>query len=57
MSNDVLLTVYTLQIGRYKGSSGSWVLVAPYRIKKEGYLLSTWDPLDIKKEGHRLRYD
>lgn len=57
MSNDVLLTVYTLQIGRYKGSSGSWVLVAPYRIKKEGYLLSTWDPLEIKKEGHRLRYD
>ena len=39
ISFDILLTVYTSQIYMYKASNGSWVIVAPYKIKKEGYLL------------------
>ena len=42
--NDVLLAVYTIQIYMNKGSSGSWVITAPYKIKKEGYLLRSCDP-------------
>ena len=38
MSNDVLLTVKAIQVYTYKVSSGSWVIVAPYKIKKESYL-------------------
>ena len=44
MLNDILSTVYTIQIYVYKTSSRSWVTVASSKIKKEGYLLRTNDP-------------
>ena len=35
-------TFYTTQIYPYKANSGWWVMVAPYKIKKEGYLLRSY---------------
>ena len=42
MLNYEILTVYTIQISTCKSSSESWVIMAPYKIKKKGYLLRSY---------------
>ena len=36
--NDILLTVYTIEVYTYK----TWVIMVPYKIKQKGYLLRSY---------------
>ena len=50
MFDDVLLTIYTIRTYTYKASSGLRVILVPYKIKKEDYLLRAVTLYEIKEE-------
>ena len=47
MLNDLSLTVYIIQFCAYKVSRESRVIMAPHKIKKEGYFLRSCDSVKL----------
>ena len=50
MSDDMLWTIYIIQIYTYKASNGLWVFMNPHKIKKKGHLLRNVVALEEMKE-------